>query len=67
MNSDACKQGLLNPTRWFSTICTIATAVNLHEEMSMMRLMWAITVSALSSGSRYFLMHSTLVSKLTSN
>lgn len=52
MNFGACKQGLLNPTRWFAITYAIATAVNWHQELTTLLLLKAMLMSSLDSISR---------------
>jgi len=66
MNSAACKQGLLDPTRWFAITYAIATAVNLREELTILLVMKAMFISSLDSACRLLPTHSPLASKISS-
>jgi hypothetical protein len=52
MSFGACKQGLLNPTQWFAITYAIATAVNLHQELTTLLLLKVMLLSSLDSVSR---------------
>jgi hypothetical protein len=65
MSFGACRQGLLSPARWFAIICAIATAVNLHEELTNVLVMKAMLVSFLSSASRFSPAHTSLAADVT--
>jgi hypothetical protein len=52
MSFGACKQGLLNPTQWFAITYAVATAVNLHQELTALLLLKAMLMSSLDSISR---------------
>ena len=64
MNSAACKQGLLSPTRWFAIIYAIAGCVNLHEELANLVVAKVMVMAALHSASRSVPAYHFLVSKL---
>jgi hypothetical protein len=65
MNSGACRQGLLDPTRLFAITYAIATAVNLREELTTLLVMKAMFISSLDSGCRLLPTHSPLASKIS--
>ena len=66
MNCAACKQGLLDPTRWFAITYAIAAAVNLREELITLLVMKAMLTSSLHSVTRCFLANISLTDKATS-
>jgi hypothetical protein len=65
MSFGACKPGLLNPTQWFAITYAIATAVNLHQELTTLLIMKAMLMSSLDSASRCSLDRTCLMSEGT--
>jgi hypothetical protein len=66
MSSVACKQSLLDPTRWYAITYAIVTAVNLREEWTAVLVMKAMVVSSLNSACRFVPAHTTQAFRITS-
>ena len=66
MSSVACKQSLLDPTRWCAITYAVATAVNLREEWTTVLVMKAMVVSSLNSACRFFPTHNPQAFRITS-
>jgi hypothetical protein len=67
MSSCDCKPSLLSPTRWFAIICAVASAVNLHEELTTLVATKMLLASYLNSMFRYSPEHTSYIGKMTTS
>jgi hypothetical protein len=53
--------------RWFAIICAVASAVNLHEELTTLLVAKTLLGSYLSSAFRYLPGHTTFIDRMTTS